>query len=166
VQKRIALSGGKDNLTRQLDKFFAFNEDSDVLDRFEGFNNETDMETPYFYHYVGRYDRLATIMQECMDSCYTTGPDGLPGNNDSGGLSACYIWNFLGLFPISGQDAMFIGYPTVKEAVLHLSNGKDLTIKSSVKDGKLNKVVFNGQVVNTYKIQINDLLKGGELVFS
>lgn len=166
VQKRIELAGGKDNLIGQLDKFFAFSDDNELLDRFEGFNNETDMETPYFYHYVGRYDRLITIIKECVNSCYTTGPNGLPGNNDSGGLSCCYIWNFLGLFPISGQDAMFIGYPAVKEAVLHLSNNKDLTIKSNVKDGKVKKVTFNGKVLDTYKIQINELLNGGELVFS
>lgn len=166
VEKRIALSGGKEKLTKQLDEFFAFSEENAVENRFEGFNNETDMETPYFYHYIGRYDRLARILQECMKSCFQTGRDGLPGNNDSGGLSACYIWNFLGLFPASGQRYMFLGVPKAKKAVLHLSNGQALTIVSDVKDGKVERVLFNGKEINAYQISVSEILAGGEIVFS
>ena len=165
VQKRIALSGGKENLRKQLDLFFGFDESGDIGDRFEGFNNETDMETPYFYHYVDRYDRVAQIMQECMDVCFTTGRDGLPGNNDSGGLSACYIWNFLGLFPISGQANMFIGVPRMKKATLRLSSGNTLTILSEIQDGKVNGVTFNGQKLDGYTVPVKALLGGGELKF-
>lgn len=166
VEKRIALSGGKEKLLEQLDAFFAFNDKNALEDRFEGFNNETDMETPYFYHYVARYDRLATIIKECLQNCFKSGRDGLPGNNDSGGLSACYMWNFLGLFPISGQDSMFLGVPKAKKAILHLTNGKDLIIISNITNGLVNKVLFNGQVVNDYKISVNSLFNGGELIFS
>lgn len=166
VEKRIALSGGKENLTKQLDAFFAFNAENEIENRFEGFNNETDMETPYFYHYVGRYDRLSQIVRECVQNCFKTGRDGVPGNNDSGGLSSCYMWNFLGLFPASGQDFMFLGVPTAEKAVLHLSNGKDLTIISKVKDEKVDGVLWNGKQMEDYKIDIKTLLNGGELIFS
>ncbi len=166
AEKRIALSGGKENLTKQLDLFFGFNEESEQENRFEGFNNETDMETPYFYHYVGRYDRITRIMKECAENCFKTGRDGLPGNNDSGGLSACYIWNFLGLFPVSGQEVMFIGVPRAKKAVLHFSNGKNLTIRSNIKDGKIETVSFNGKKISGYEISVKDVLAGGEIIFS
>lgn len=166
LEKRIALSGGKENLIKQLDSFFAFSNETEQDNRFEGFNNETDMETPYFYHYVGRYDRLARIMQECLQNCFQAGYDGLPGNNDSGGLSACYIWNFLGLFPASGQRYMFVGIPKAKKAVLHLSNGKDLMIVSDVKGGQVERVLFNGEQVNAYQISVSEILAGGEIVFS
>ena len=166
VEKRIALGGGKENLIKQLDAFFAFNDGTEQGNRFEGFNNETDMETPYFYHYVDRYDRLAEVMQECMQNCFKTGRDGLPGNNDSGGLSACYMWNFLGLFPVSGQDKVFVGIPRAEKAVLHLPNGKALTILSKVKDGKVEAVSFNGKKMDGYAISVQELLNGGEIIFS
>ena len=166
IQKRIQLSGSKENLERQADMFFGFDENNPMDNRFEGFNNETDMETPYFYHYLGRYDRIVSIMKECTSACFQTGRDGLPGNNDSGGLSACYLWNFLGIFPISGQNAMFVGYPKAEKSVLHLSNGKTLTILSKMKDEKVEKVSFNGNIVEDYKISVQELLKGGEIIFS
>lgn len=166
VEKRITLGGGKDNLTKQLDKFFAFNEENVLENRFEGFNNETDMETPYFYHYVGGYDKLARIMWECTKNCFQTGRDGLPGNNDSGGLSACYLWNFLGVFPISGQEAMFVGVPRAEKAVLHLSNGKMLSIVSKITDNQVKEISFNGKQLVGYTVSLKDLLNGGEIIFS
>lgn len=166
VQKRIELSGGKENLEKQADLFFGFDENNCIDNRFEGFNNETDMETPYFYHYVGRYDRIVSIMKECVNSCFRTGRDGLPGNNDSGGLSACYLWNFLGLFPVSGQDIMFIGYPKAEKAVLHLSNGQTLRIISRIKNEKVLNVTFNGMSMKDSTISVQKLLEGGEIIFS
>lgn len=165
VQKRIALSGGKEKLIKQLDQFFAFDETSDKGDRFEGFNNETDMETPYFYHYVDGYDRLTTLLDECVTNCFKAGRDGLPGNNDSGGLSACYVWNFLGLYPISGQKEFFVGIPRVKEAILHLGNGNTLIIKSCGEGKSIDKVLFNDNLVLNGKISVHSIMKGGTLTF-
>lgn len=166
IQKRIALGGGKEKLISQLDAFFAFNDENKMIDRFEGFNNETDMETPYFYHYVGRYDRLTSLMKECTDTCFKTGRDGLPGNNDSGGLSACYIWNFLGLFPISGQDVLYVGYPKAEKAVLHLNDGKTLTVISKIRDGQVKTITFNGKPIEGFEIKVSEILSGGEIIFS
>jgi putative alpha-1,2-mannosidase len=89
----------------------------------------------------------------------------LPGNNDSGGLSTCYLWNFLGLFPISGQNSVFVGVPKAERAVLHLSSGKDLTILSQIKNGQVEKVVFNGKEVTGGQIPVKDILNGGEIRF-
>lgn len=165
VEKRIALGGGKERVRKQLDAFFAFEEGNRKADRFEGFNNETDMETPYFYHYVGAYDRLAVLLSECVNVCFRTGRDGLPGNNDSGGLSACYLWNFLGLFPISGQDAFFVGVPKAEKAVLHLAAGKDLVVCSVGEGEGVEKVVFNGKALDGYAIAVSEIMNGGELTY-
>lgn len=164
VETRLSLAGGKEKVNAQLDAFFAFNDANEIINRFEGFNNETDMETPYFYHYVDRYDRIERIMTECMENCFQSGKDGLPGNNDSGGLSACYMWNFLGLFPISGQEKMFIGCPKAKKTVLHLANGNDLTLRSVGEGKTIQKVIFNGQEI-TSTISVDAIMSGGEIVF-
>ena len=60
---------------------------------------------------------------------FTEGRGGVPGNNDSGGLCSCYLWNALGVFPVSGQDLMIIGSPRSLESTLRLGNGKEFTIK-------------------------------------
>ena len=164
VQKRIALSGGKEKLKKQLDAFFAFSDENAEQDRFEGFNNETDMETPYFYHYVDGYDRIAEIMDECISECFQDGREGLPGNNDSGGLSACYIWNFLGIYPHSGGGKFFLGVPRAEQATLKLANGNTLTIQAAGKGKQVEKVLFNGKQVEK-SISVEEILQGGELIF-
>lgn len=162
-EKRIEIAGGKENLVKQLDKFFAFDETSEMQNRFEGFNNETDMETPYFYHYVGEYGKLCKVIDECVNHCFTAGREGLPGNGDSGGLTACYLWNFLGLFPISGQEEVFIGKPRARKATIKLGNGNTLTIINESESNPTN-VTFNGKKI-TATIAVKDLLQGGELIF-
>ena len=163
-EKRIEIAGGKEKLIGQLDGFFAFDETSDKENRFEGFNNETDMETPYFYHYAGRYDRVCEIADECVKNCFTEGREGLPGNGDSGGLTACYLWNFLGLFPASGQEEFFVGKPQAGYAQIKFGNGKTLTIINEKQDVP-KKITFNGKEI-TSTIAVKDLLNGGELKFA
>ena len=40
------------------------------------------------------------------------GRGGLPGNDDSGGLSSWYVWASLGLFPVAGQSLYLVNAPS------------------------------------------------------
>jgi putative alpha-1,2-mannosidase len=82
-----------------------------ALDRFEGLNNEPDMETPWAYHYCGRPDRTAEIVHAALTGQFGVGRGGLPGNDDSGGLSSWYVWASLGLFPVAGQSLVLLNAP-------------------------------------------------------
>ena len=117
---RIKLSGGDDAFVAQLDQFFGFGAPpvtqpglrpgleemaaGYALNRFEGLNNEPDMEAPWSYHYAGRPDRTAEVVQAIVQNQFGTGRGGLPGNDDSGGLSSWFVWASLGLFPVAGQN--------------------------------------------------------------
>ena len=46
------------------------------LGRFEGLNNEPDMEAPWSYHYVGRPDRTAEIVHNIVHQQFGTGRGG------------------------------------------------------------------------------------------
>ena len=164
AKERIALCG-KDKIEKYLDGFFALTDDNIMGDRFEGFNNETDMETPYFYNYVGARDKLKTVLDECFNECFTTGPNGAPGNNDSGGLSACYMWNFLGLFPATGQDQIMLGFPRAKKSVINLYNGNKLVIKKVGNGSDLKCVMLNGKAVQNYAVSVTEVMAGGTLNF-
>ncbi|MBQ7901391.1 MAG: glycoside hydrolase family 92 protein, partial [Clostridia bacterium] len=161
MQERVELAGGKEKFAQMLDEFFgiygasvqqitkpdAYEEISSMqYHRFEGFNNECDMEAPYAYIYAGRHDRTCDIVNECVHRSFTTGKGGLPGNNDSGGLSSCFVWNVLGLFPVSGSGEILLGAPRVNRAVLHLAGGNDLEIEAknlSRYDCHVASVTFN-----------------------
>ena len=125
MSERIDLAGGELRFVALLDKFFGFSEAAhgERLFRFEGLNNEPDMESPFAYLYAGRHDRTARVVRRVMAHQFATGPGGLPGNDDSGGLSSWFVWNATGLFPVCGQPLVLIGSPLFDRATWHLPGG-------------------------------------------
>lgn len=140
MRRRVELSGGDGAFTAQLDRFFGYGADpvkqlgvdpplTDVfagfdLGRFEGINNEPDLDVPWAYHYVGRPDRTAEIVHNAVHQEFATGRGGLPGNDDSGALSSWYVWASLGLFPVAGQDRFLINAPSFAESEIRVAGGK------------------------------------------
>ncbi len=183
MEERVALAGGKENFARMLDDFFGFHGDSvkqltylgadreiaeNTYHRFEGFNNECDMETPYAYIYADRHDRLCEIIRESVFRSFGFGRSGLPGNNDSGGLSSLFVWNTLGIFPVSGSGEFLVGAPQIDSAEISLNNGKRLNIEVHRENSNqiyVDSVFLNGQRVENYKISTGDLMNGGVLQF-
>lgn len=118
MRARIALAGGDDAFLGMLDTFFGFGAGAVTqpgrapstaemaagyrLNRFEGLNNEPDMEAPWAYHYAGRQHRTADVVHAALTWQFGTDRGGLPGNDDSGGLSSWYVWASLGFFPVAG----------------------------------------------------------------
>lgn len=136
---RIELAGGESRFGELLDRFFGFGEpavkqlgiapDAEsvaagyALDRFEGLNNEPDMEAPWAYHYIGRPDRTADVVHTIIEHQFSSGRGGLPGNDDSGGLSSWYVWASLGLFPVAGQHLVFVNAPSFAGARIRVRRG-------------------------------------------
>lgn len=124
---RIELAGGDDAFVALLDSFFGYGAGPErqpgvapsveelvrgyELGRFQGLNNEPDMDAPWAYTYAGRPDRTAEIVHGVITNQFRATRGGLPGNDDSGGLSSWYVWASLGLFPIAGQDVFLLNVP-------------------------------------------------------
>jgi len=181
MDERIALCGGPGGFARALDRFFGYGARpvrqpktglpipaGMRMGRFEGFNNEPDMESPYSYIFAGRHDRTCEVVAAGRNYMFTDGRGGLPGNNDSGGLSSCHIWNTLGLFPVAGQDLFLIGTPGVRGAKLALSSGNTLEITAkNTGEGNIyvRDVRFNGKELQNFMLPVKELLQGGSLAF-
>ncbi|GAA3597608.1 GH92 family glycosyl hydrolase [Kineosporia mesophila] len=143
---RIGLAGGDAAFIAMLDSFFGRGAApvrqpglapspeemaaGYALNRFEGLNNEPDMEVPWAYHWAGRPDRTAEVVHSALTWQFGTGPGGLPGNDDSGGLSSWYVWASLGLFPVAGQNLFLIHPPAFSRSVMQFSQG-ELTVETS-----------------------------------
>ena len=126
------------------------------------------METPYAYIYADRHDRLCEIVHECVRRSFGSGTGGLPGNNDSGGLSSLFVWNVLGIFPISGSGEFVIGAPQIDSADIELATGKTLSIRVNRKAKQqiyVECVEWNGAVIQNYRISMRELMRGGVLQF-
>ena len=182
MEERVALAGGKEKFASMLDSFFGFGKEKvepvtalenagaiikeRACHRFEGFNNECDMETPFSYIFAGRHDRLCEIVTAACRDSYLTGRNGLPGNNDSGGLSSCFVYMALGIFPWAGRGKFLIGCPQIDKAEISLSNGKTLKIetqKKSPSDYIVREVYFKDKKITDFTIDAEELLGGGVL---
>ena len=140
------------------------------MNRFEGLNNEPDMEAPWAYHYAGRPDRTAEVVHAAINNMFVLGRGGLPGNDDSGGLSSWYVWASLGLFPIAGQSLYLVNAPSFGKSRLAFAD-RELVIDApgfieTAAGGPVQYVqnaTFNGEQLNRTWLTARELHRGGNL---
>lgn len=186
---RIELAGGDEKFIGLLDAFFGYGADpvkqvgerpaledmlaGYALNRFEGLNNEPDMEAPWAYHYAGRPDRTAEVVHAAVNNMFGLGRGGLPGNDDSGGLSSWYVWASLGIFPVAGQSLYLVNAPSFAQSRIELAD-KQLTIDTEgfvepVPGGPVQYVqsaTFNGEPLERTWLSARELHSGGRLTIS
>jgi putative alpha-1,2-mannosidase len=184
---RIELAGGEQRFLALLDTFFGYGAEpvtqvgvrpsvaemlaGYALNRFEGLNNEPDMEVPWAYHYIGRPDRTAEVVHAAVHGQFGLGRGGLPGNDDSGGLSSWYVWASLGLFPVAGQSMYLVNAPSFSQARIDLGD-EELAIETSgfvePRPGGpvqyVRSVSFNGRPLHQSWISARELHRGGRLL--
>lgn len=163
MEARIEEFGGRAHVEKLLDRFFGYTDIESTKTRFEGFNNETDMEAPYAYAYAGRHDRLCEVVTAGNRYMFTTGEGGVPGNCDSGGLSACYLWNAMGIFPVTGQDLMLIGSPAFEQVTMRLASGNTFTVKREGEGIYVKSATLDGESLGQLRITARRMMAGGTL---
>jgi predicted alpha-1,2-mannosidase len=91
-------------------------------------SNEDDLQAPYLYDYIGQPWKTQAIVRS-YQSLYHPAPDGIPGNDDLGSMSAWYIWSALGFYPIAGGAPMYtVGSPVFTHAQINPVGGTQLVI--------------------------------------
>jgi len=178
MNARVALAGGTKRFEALLDDFFAVSGDFSAWtpkgDRrrrpghFEGLNNECDMDTPLAWFWAGRADRVCEVHDLIRRCRFSDGAGALPGNNDSGGTSAWYVWSCLGLSPVSGVPYVFLVSPTVSRAQLSFAGGGKLAIevrRKGLRDVFPAEILFNGRRLDAPWLKVAELERGGTLVF-
>jgi predicted alpha-1,2-mannosidase len=92
--------------------------------------NEHDLQTPWMYPFAGQPWKTASVHRQ-IQGVFRPTVDGLPGNDDLGGLSGWYVWSALGLGPVTpGAPFYVLGSPVFERAVLDLPGAKDVTIEA------------------------------------
>jgi predicted alpha-1,2-mannosidase len=131
--------------------------------------NEPVHHVIYLYDYAGQPWKTQRWAHEIMDRFYRPGPDGWLGDEDTGQMSAWFIFTALGLYPVNpGQPIYALGSPLFDRATVHLENGRDFTVeaeRTSPRDFYVQSVTWNGAPLERPWIGHGDLMKGGVLRF-
>ena len=86
--------------------------------------NEHDLQVPWMYHFAGAPWRAAAELDE-VRILYRPTVDGLPGNDDLGGLSSWHVLSSLGLGAlVPGAGYYAIGSPQFERAEVQAAAGK------------------------------------------
>ncbi len=169
INKLIELCGGKDTFIDRLDTFFSYQRSNrrGYIGLFQ-ISNEPSFLIPCLYNYAGRPDKTAEITRRALREQYNTTRTGLPGNDDSGSMSAWYIFHALGFFPNAGQDIYLFSSPIFEEATIFFENKNKLEIRAknaSEANIYIQSVKLNEKPINVNFIKHSDLISGGTLEF-
>ena len=123
----------------------------------------------YLYDYVGQPWKTQSRVRQTMALLYHATPDGLCGDEDTGQMSAWYVFSALGFYPACPGDPNYlIGSPLFKQAVLTLPNQKRFTITAK-NNGPQQRYIqganLNGNDFNQVIISHQAIVGGGQLVF-
>ncbi|MBP2335391.1 putative alpha-1,2-mannosidase [Saccharothrix coeruleofusca] len=178
----VDLMGGKRAVEKRLDQFFVYDKlltdpagtvrTDWITQPYDYYgkptynpNNEPDLLAPYVYLSVGAPAKTATVVRAAM-TLFTTGPDGMTGNDDLGTMSAWYVFSSLGLYPtMSGGDFLALSSPQFPSATVRTGRGT-LTISApgaSDANRYVQQVSLNGRDVRKTWLDWDDVERGGRL---
>lgn len=132
--------------------------------------NQPIQHMPYLYDWSGQPWKAQWHIRDIMDRLYNANPDGYCGDEDNGQTSAWFVFSALGFYPVCpGSGEYAIGTPYFKHVVLHMPEGKTVTIdapKCSEVNRYIDAMTVNGLSWNVNYLKLSDLKKGGKIVFN
>ena len=157
VEGLVKLMGGRKRFVEKLQMVF----DEGLYDP----ANEPDIAYPYlFSRFPDEAWRTQRETRRLLAEYFTTAPDGIPGNDDTGTMSAWAVFTMLGFYPdCPGEPAYTLTAPTFDRAEIDTPQGT-LTIEKHG-EGYIRHMTLGGKPLRSYRIGHDALLRGGKLTF-
>jgi predicted alpha-1,2-mannosidase len=176
VRGLIELMGGEGRFVRKLDSLFAADtavtgervspDISGMLGQY-AHGNEPSHHIAYLYSYAGAPWKTQETARRILSDLYRDTPDGLPGNEDCGQLSAWYVFSAMGFYPVNPADGVYvIGSPLFGRVSLDLGAGRRFTViaeDASPENRYVQSARLNGQPHELAYLRHEDIVRGGTL---
>ena len=130
--------------------------------------NEPDIAYPYlFSRFKGEEWRTQREVNRLLSKHFTSKPDGIPGNDDTGTMSAWAVFSMMGFYPdCPGEPYYTLTSPVFDRVEMDLDGGKTLTItadRETPDDIYISSMKLGGKPLEKYRIEHSDLINGGNL---
>lgn len=134
--------------------------------------NEPDIAYPHLFSYFkGEEWRTQYHTRHLLDKHYTTKPDGIPGNDDAGTMSAWAVFNMIGFYPdCPGEPYYTITSPVFDHVTIKLDSkyweqGKLVieTKKDKLEGIYIKSMKLGDKTLNKYRISHKELIGAGKL---
>ena len=175
----IALMGGERKAEENLDQLFRepldrskyefqakFPDSTSMAGQFS-MGNEPSFAIPYIYNRVGAPWKTQKRVRMLLESFFTDTLQGIPGDEDGGGMSAFVVFSMMGFYPVTpGIPTYDVGSPVFDKATIHLKNGKEFVIlahNNSHENKYVQSIRLNGKALNQVWFRHADIANGGTL---
>jgi predicted alpha-1,2-mannosidase len=175
----IQLMGGPAKTTANLDQLFReslgrskyefqakFPDSTSMVGQFS-MGNEPSLAIPYIYNRLGAPWKTQKRVRMLLESFFTDTLQGMPGDEDGGGMSAFVVFSMMGFYPVTpGIPTYDIGSPVFDKTTIHLKNGKDFVIvahHTSRDDKYVESIRLNGKPLKQVWFRHADIAEGGTL---
>ena len=157
VEGLVRLMGGRRKFVDKLQMVF----DEGLYDP----ANEPDIAYAYlFSRFRGEEWRTQRETRRLLKKYFTIWPDGIPGNDDTGTMSAWAVFTMLGLYPdCPGEPFYTLTAPTFDRAEIDTERGTLVIEKRG--EGYIDKMALGGKPLKRYRVSHDELLRGGKLTF-
>lgn len=180
VPQYLDLMGDKKILAQELEYFF--------VNSLNNQGNEPGIHASFIFNRLGHPEKAQQIARQILteemkhiyggnaeykepvySKVFKPEPKGfLPEmDEDDGTMSAWYIFSSIGLFPlVVGEPWYEITSPLYDNITIKLDNGNKLLIKAKNRKSKsdiIGSISFNGNEITDYRVNHNELIKGGIL---
>lgn len=132
--------------------------------------NEPDIAYPYLFSRIkGQEWRTQKEVNRLLGKHFTTQPDGIPGNDDTGTMSAWAIFSMMGFYPDCPGEPMYtLTSPVFDSVDIDNGHGGKLHIeveRESPNSIYIDEMTLGGKPLKNYRISHDELMKGGTLKF-
>lgn len=166
IKKLAHVMGGPQQFVDKLQRVF----DQNIYDP----ANEPDIAYPYLFSYFnGQAWRTQQQVARLLEKYYKATPDGIPGNDDCGTMSAWAIFSMIGLYPdCPGSPTYTLTTPVFDRVTLHLDRryypAGDIVIEAphtSAQSIYIKGITLGGRRYKSYRVSHADLIKARTLRF-
>ncbi len=158
VEGLAKLMGGKRKFVDKLQRVF----DEGLYDP----ANEPDIAYAYlFSRFRGEEWRTQREVARLLAKYFTTEPDGIPGNDDTGTMSAWAVFSMMGFYPdCPGEPYYTLTAPTFDRVAIDTPRG-ELVVERRGAGDRIRRMTLGGKPLADYRISHDELLRGGTLTF-
>ena len=165
VKGLVKLMGGKRAFINNLQAIF----DEGHYDP----TNEPNIAYPYLFSYFrGEEWRTQKLVTELLEKYFTTKPDGLPGNDDTGTMSCWALMSMMGLYPdCPGVPEYTLTAPVFDRVVITLDPkyfGKSKLVIEGAPSHKgqyIKSIQLGGRKLKSHRITHQALIESGHIKF-
>lgn len=127
--------------------------------------NEPDIAYAYlFSRFRGEEWRTQHETRRLLRKYFTTAPDGIPGNDDTGTMSAWAVFTMLGFYPdCPGEPYYTLTAPVFDRAEIDTAQGTLVIEKRG--EGYIRSMTLAGKPLKKYRIAHDELLRDKHLTF-